>query len=135
MRIDERLRRAARLQRRLQDIEYAKLARTEARLNLLREEEQQLVDHLERDDSMATLFPEALLGRLQEARRLRQEAMELHASQRDQAMERRRRARQTERLADSAEEEHARESAARERRELLDLLSALSPQARSGYEK
>lgn len=135
MRRDERLRRAARLQRRLQDIEYARLARMEARLTALRAEERQLIDHLERDDSMAALFPEALLGRLQEARHLRQDAVEQHASQHGRAMERRRSARQTERLADRAEEEFEREDEARARRELLDLLSALSPQARSGDEK
>ncbi len=93
-------------------------------MTALRAEEAALIKHLERDDSLVALFPEQLLRRLQEARRLRLEAIEAHASQSKRAAEQRRRTKQTERLADYAEAEAAREKAEREARELLDLLIA-----------
>ncbi len=124
MRKDVRLRRVAALQRRLRDIETGKVARTEARLRELAEQEQALIAFLSRDDGAAAMFPAIVLERLRGARETRTRVLDQLAAERRTLLERSRRVMQADDLAAAARRALEAEEEAAGLEEILDQFVA-----------
>lgn len=118
---DRRLRRVLRLQQRLEQVEVARLARTNALMRDLTEHEAQLIGYLAQGDGAAGMFPGLVLQRLADTNSRRALAATTSSAQEKAANEQARRVKQTEAMVERAERDREREEAAKELREIIDL--------------
>jgi hypothetical protein len=122
MRRDQRLYRAVGVLRRIKEIELAKLGRIEAKIHGLDAEELSLRRHLETPERFGGALIKLILIRLGDTSGARNEEAERLTLQRNDLVERARRIKQLERLANEAKVELAIEQTMHEYHELADLM-------------